>query len=185
MTEDVLLICAKPGFRRNGVAHAAKTVWPAGHWNDDQLEIFDNDPMFTVLSATSAEGDVVENTSAAEPDLASLDADNPLRMNSIDEVIKALGPADYGADGQPNIKALKELLGFVPMPEEIADAIKRDAPDGEPGVRGKAMRKAAIEGAAKNLGEGDFTRAGLPKISALEKAIGFKPTPEEIGVVRK
>jgi len=176
--DNIRIICHKPGFRRNGMAHEASKVWPTGHWSDDELKVFDNDPMFTIVPAD--ENEVVEEPASQEPDIASLPADDPVRRQTIDGVINGLEAKDYGTDGQPNIKVLRDRLSFVPMPEEVTEAIQRLHPGKEPSNIGLAIRLVAVVEAIKNLKPSGLTKAGTPKIAALEKALGFKPTPEEI-----
>ena len=179
----IRLICHKPGFRRLGIAHEASKVWPEDRWTDDELAIFDNDPQFEVLTVGDVEIEPDVDEVSNEPEIGALDADDPIRMAAIDEVIGNLEASGFGTEGQPGIQVLKKQLGFVPMPEEVMAAAKRHDPDGKPGEWGLAMRASAIVEAVKGFKPGDFTRESVPKIPSLQKAIGFKPTPEEMKLV--
>lgn len=177
---NIRLICHRPGFRRCGIAHEASKVWPGDRWSDEQLEIFDNDPQFEVLTGGDVEIELEEDTGPVEVEIGSLAADAQLRMDTIDEVIFNLGASDFGTEGQPLIKSVIDILGFVPMPEEVVASEKRFNPDLKPGDWGKGLRAIAILNASKALGPDDLTKEGVPKIPVLQKLIGFKPTPEEI-----
>ena len=180
---NIRLICHRPGFRRCGIGHVANKVWPDGYWTDAQLEIFDKDPQFEVLTGGDVEIEPKIDEGSNEPEIGALDADDPIRMAAIDEVIGNLEASGFGTEGQPGIQVLKKQLGFVPMPEEVMAAAKRHDPDGKPGEWGLAMRASAIVEAVKKFSPSDFTKEGVPKIPALQKAVGFKPTPDEMNSI--
>ncbi|PCI03853.1 MAG: hypothetical protein COB78_05725 [Hyphomicrobiales bacterium] len=179
---NIRLICHRPGFRRLGIAHEASKVWPADRWTDEQLTIFDNDRQFEVLTGGDVKIEPDDAVVPIEVEIGSLDADDQRRLDAIDEVIFNLVAADYGTEGQPLIGTVVDALGFVPMPEEIVASEKRLDPDATPGDWGSTLRADAIAAAVHKFKEDDFTKEGIPKIPALQKAIGFKPTPDEIKV---
>lgn len=55
MTAKVQIICTKPGMRRNGMAHPASEIYPAGRWSDEDLEAFRADPAFLVREIADGE----------------------------------------------------------------------------------------------------------------------------------
>ena len=73
-------------------------------------------------------------------------------------------------------KRLQELGAVGEVLPDVAKE-KPAAPDGptDPDERAEAIRAAA-----EQLGEGDLTNGGEPKISALEKILGWKPVRDEV-----
>ena len=176
---NIRLICHKPGFLRCGIAHAASNIWPEDHWSKEQILIFENDRMFEVFEVGENE-EIDEPVQSPQINLSELSGDHPDRMGAIDAAIHDLAPRDYDSDGNPIIKSLVSILEFVPMPEEIEASFKRTGMGKTSSEWGLVIRADAIEAAIKKLGKGDFTQAGTPKVSVLEKALGFKPTTDEI-----
>ncbi len=179
--KPIEIICSSPGMRRNGVTHPARKTYPADHWSEAQLAAFDADPAFTIIS-----GEEVKPVKKPDlPTLGDLSIDDPKRMAALDQAIANLEAAGYGPEGQPDLKSLSKALEFTPEPDEILAGLKRHNDDGEPGEWGMTLRNSAIADALNKLGKGDRTKAGDPKIAALEKLIGFKTTKDEIQAATK
>lgn len=114
----IVITAKKEGFRRCGVAHAARPVeWPGGRWTGEELAALLAEPMLTV--------EVVEDPAPVDPDQVSA-APEPYEI-------------DFGEPAPPLAGADAEADPTVPA---AADAETEPAPvDATPAGKASGRRK--------------------------------------------
>lgn len=56
----IQILCKKPGFRRAGVAHPAKAVYPDGHFTPAQMAALKAEPMLVVTEVSEGSAEAPE-----------------------------------------------------------------------------------------------------------------------------
>lgn len=51
----IQITCKKPGFRRAGMAHPARAMYPDGHFTPEQMRALQAEPMLVVTEVPATE----------------------------------------------------------------------------------------------------------------------------------
>ena len=88
----IIITSKREGFRRAGIAHAARPVeWPDSRWTGDELATLLAEPMLTV--------ELVDDPAALEP--YEMEFDEPAAPLAGADAGAETAPADAGADPAP------------------------------------------------------------------------------------
>lgn len=155
MARLIIITCARPGFRRAGIAHPARAEYPAGHWSAEQLAMLRAEPMLSVVDVEApatefpqGEGGGAIATpgapSAPSPDMAE-GASSPAPAPAIGDASPAPAQPAEGAGDAPSVSTDAPAGGGnnqAAPPAPAAEAGSGGAAAGEPAPAAPAPTRA-------------------------------------------
>ncbi len=145
-TPSITISAHRDGYRRLGVAHSeAPRIWPAGHWNKEEIEILRSDPGLVVVDAGAEVAASGKAPATPTVEAALADAVSALRQATPAEIRNFFKAVSDDNDLQEKIESAMNRT------EVLFTAIARLDPENPD----------------------HFTKGGKPEVRALEKASGL------------
>ncbi|MQT14392.1 hypothetical protein [Segnochrobactrum spirostomi] len=99
----IRILCARPGLRRAGVAHAADHTWPVDRWSADELAMLRAEPLITVIEIDGREGATTTSDTpiAAGDGAASVSAETASAEANVTVAADETPDTSHAAAGDP------------------------------------------------------------------------------------
>ncbi len=108
----ITILCSRPGFRRAGISHPAKKVYPADAFTDRQLAALKAEPVLTVVEGEGKQnGDKPDKIAKVSPPAAAAET----------EGLTPASPVPSSTDG-------KDPPDDAPAPSGTSGAVAEVAP---------------------------------------------------------